>query len=106
MFELTIKNKDGSTYWVERFNSQTEAEKWLATEQTRKYWKEDFSWEIVDKTPPPPPPSQEELDRRAAILSLKQRIKELANQADLTAGEVKESIHKLIKLRALMKELD
>lgn len=108
MFELIIKYANGSVYWVERFQTQTELENWLASERTRPYWKSEFTTETVDHTPPPP--TQQEIDdatqRRQAIALLKARVKALAAQSDLTAAEVKEAIMKFIKLHLLLSSLD
>lgn len=49
-FELKIKNPDGSPYWLERFNSKADLNRWLKEEQTRPYWKKDFQVEVVDNT--------------------------------------------------------
>jgi hypothetical protein len=113
MFELIIRAADGSIYWSERFNSQSEAQKWLAEEQTRKYWKPEFTTQIIDHTPSrPAPPTQDEIDaenqRLITIATLKQRLKVLAAKADVdvTAADLKEAIFKLIKMKVLTKELD
>jgi hypothetical protein len=108
MFELTIKNPDGSQYWKEHFNTLADANKWLNEEKTRKYWQAGFTTQIVDNTPPPP--SDADVAAAAAlkaqIATLKQRVKVLANQADLTAADIKEAIFKLVKAMALRGDLD
>ena len=47
-----------------------------------------------------------ETQKKDQIKSLKQRVKTLANQADLTTAEVKECIFKLVKAMLLNKDLD
>lgn len=48
--ELIIKRADGSVYWRDGFNSREEAERWLASEQTRPYWDPLFTVEHVDRS--------------------------------------------------------
>jgi hypothetical protein len=48
---LTIYKARDVVYWVERFNTIEECNKWLAVEQTRPYWGKSFTYEIVDNTP-------------------------------------------------------
>ena len=50
MIILTIKKANGDVYWVERFKSVAEKDAWLANEQKRPYWRNDFTIEVVDKT--------------------------------------------------------
>jgi hypothetical protein len=47
-----------------------------------------------------------EVTRKTQIQALRQRIKALANQADMTAADVKEAIMKYLKLKLLNKDLD
>ena len=58
MFEILIKNSDGSIYWQMPVNSQDEADEWISEEKTRPYWKDTFQVEIIDKRPPPPTPEE------------------------------------------------
>jgi hypothetical protein len=70
MITLTIKRVDGSTYWVDHFNTQDECDKWLAEEQTRSYWDKSYvSTSSVD-TPNP-----------AMALAEAERVQAIANQA-------------------------
>lgn len=50
MIILIIKRSDNTIYWKEAFNSLEEAQKWLAIEQTRKYWDETFTHEFIDNS--------------------------------------------------------
>lgn len=50
MIILIIKRADDSVYWKEVFQSQQEADKWLAEEQTRKYWDDTYTYEFIDNT--------------------------------------------------------
>lgn len=52
MITLTILRSDGSTYWTEYFNDMPAADRWIADEQTRSYWDESWTYNIVDNTPP------------------------------------------------------
>lgn len=51
---LEIKNADGTPYWTEHFNNRQEGDRWLATEQTRPYWKKDFTFQFIDLPAPTP----------------------------------------------------
>lgn len=101
MFEIIIKQADGSVYWTEHFGSLAKAEEWIAEEQTRKYWNKTYTYEILDRTPPPHVDSPEEVEKKSQMATFKNRIKTLAQQEDLTASEVKEAILKFIKFMAL-----
>lgn len=61
MFKLTIRKQDGSTYWVEHFNTEAELHRWLDEEKTRPYWDRQYTTEIEDITPPPHVPTYQEL---------------------------------------------
>lgn len=50
MVTLVIKYGNGQVYFVQVFNSLAEANAWLAVEQTRGYWKPEFTVETIDKT--------------------------------------------------------
>jgi len=50
MIILTIKKSNGDVYWVERFKTTAEKNKWLASEQAKPYWSDDFTLEVVDRT--------------------------------------------------------
>lgn len=108
MFELIIKYANGSVYWREYFKSMDLLNAWLALEQTRSYWLQEFTTQTVDHTPVPL--SQEVLDAREAvrlqIRTLKIRIKTLASQNDLTAAELKEAVIKFLKILDLQKNFD
>lgn len=52
MITLTIKRKDGSTYWTEYFNEQAACDKWIANERTKPYWEKSFSYASVDDSDP------------------------------------------------------
>lgn len=108
MFQLVIKRPDGSIYWTEYFNSMAELNRWLEQEKTRDYWKSDYTTEIKDNSPKPP--SQAELDevasKNAQIKNLKQRVKALTAQADMSPADVKEALMKFLKMRDLMGDLE
>lgn len=107
MFELLIKFKDGQLYWREFFNSPEEMKKWLAVEQTRPYWKNDFTTEVVDHTPLPDPAADAaNAARKTQIDTLRARLAALDDQADLTAAEVKECLRKTLKLLRLRGHLE
>lgn len=108
MLTLIIRHSDTSIYWQEYFNTLSDLQKWLKEEQTRPYWKQEYTTEIMDNTPPRPiPPTQEELDAIAKtktdITDLRHEIKVEAMQlldAESTI-DVKETVAKLIKLLIL-----
>lgn len=50
MVKLTILNADESLYWQMTTNTREECDAWLAEEQTRPYWKEDFIVQIDDQS--------------------------------------------------------
>lgn len=108
MFKLTIKFQNGDVYWTEFFNSMDQLNDWLDAEVTRPYWSQNFTTEVEDLTPPGP--TQEEIEaeneRVQQVALLRSRVKELANQSDLTASEVKEAIMKFIKIQLLNRILD
>jgi len=108
MFQLLIKKADGSLYWKEHFNLLSDLNTWLTEERKRKYWKEEFTTEVIDLTPTPPTAEElaAEAARKTQIQALKIRIKELDALSDLTAAETKEALRKFIKLRILMKDFD
>lgn len=103
MFELIINKQDGSIYWRSFFNSVAALNQWLTDEQTRPYWKQSFTMQVVDHTPPGP--TQAEIDAAnapvIAINTLKTRLVALANQADLTNADIKEMAMKLLKFNIL-----
>ncbi len=106
MFRLIIKRADASIYWTEHFNSLNELNLWLAKEQLRPYWLQEYTTEITDLTPPPP--SQGQIDaiaaKKAVMLALKTRLDALDALPDLTAIELKEmarKLYKLIKLKSI-----
>jgi hypothetical protein len=51
MIKLEILNADGSIYWTEHFNSVQHQEEWLVEEQTRPYYKAEFTTVVTDLTP-------------------------------------------------------
>lgn len=64
MIKLTIKNGDGSIRWIENFNDSDSADKWITEEQTRKYWKPEFSF-VTEEILPPRPTAQEVADAKS-----------------------------------------
>lgn len=68
MVILTIKNEDGSTYWVERFKNQDTCDVWYAREQTRPYWNNTRFSEIEVRLPTTP--DQAHKDSSAALAYL------------------------------------
>lgn len=50
MINLIIKEVDGSVYWTECFDAAAAAEAWLKEEQSRPYWVEGRTFEIVDNS--------------------------------------------------------
>jgi hypothetical protein len=73
-----------------------------AETRTMATLKPDYTIEIEDMTLE----IEAEETRRSQIKNLRQRVKQLANQDDLTAGELKEGVIKLIKAMLLNRELD
>ncbi len=45
------------------------------------------------------------IQKKAQIVTLRQRLKALNDQPDMTAGEVKEALMKFIKLKVLQEEI-
>lgn len=94
MISLTLKRKDGSTYWQMHFNSQDECDKWLNEEKTRPYWDNEFVSEIVQspvlETPDPSIEAAKKLKLTAAADALKPISKDKLKDHDL--GEVIENI--------------
>lgn len=106
MFQLTIKNIDGSIYWQTYFNSRADVDRWLTEERKRAYWNSSYVIEIVDQTPIQNADDLAAIAaRNAQTLSLKQRVRALADQADLTNADIKEAIFKYIKMKVLQGEL-
>lgn len=109
MFTLVIKRADQSIYWTQYFNNLPEVQTWLAKEQTRPYWLQEYTSEITDNTPAPPSQEQVEAEanaeasRKTQVSLLKARLAALDDQPDLTAAELKESVRKLFKLLKAMK---
>lgn len=52
MIKLTIKNKDGSEYWVKHFNTMADANAWAKEEKSRPYWDKSRVIEIVEQKEP------------------------------------------------------
>lgn len=48
-YKLEIKKGDGSTYWIEHSSIQGFLEKWVAEEQTRPYWQQNFTYSITEE---------------------------------------------------------
>jgi hypothetical protein len=69
-FVLTIYNADGSTYWVENFETKLALNTWLKEEQSRPYWKKDFKVEVTDNT--------EAIEKARAELNAENEALELA----------------------------
>lgn len=46
-YKLTIKKADQSIYWVEMFKTEEAALEWLTAEQSRSYWKTEYTYEIT-----------------------------------------------------------
>jgi hypothetical protein len=85
MHKLTILKEDSSVYWVEHFNSEEEANRWIAEEVTRPYWVSSYTYQI-EKLPEPNPVF---LEQQLQILnqeknSAKQKLKALG----LTDAEI------------------
>lgn len=97
MIKLVIKNKDGSVYWTEHFNNHGDCDQWLNEEKTRKYWKKEFTTEVVDMTPLPP--TKEELDERQAK---QERIQALR---DKHAAMKPSDIDTIVEMRQALFEL-
>ncbi|MCK4609472.1 MAG: hypothetical protein KAT71_08315 [Gammaproteobacteria bacterium] len=99
MYKLEIKRQDGSTYWIEYFNTQADADSWLAKEQTRKYWSQDFSSSVVYEGPTPEEiaaKEQAEIDEQVARDVVRAKIE--ASKASLPTMT-------LPQLRDLMSDL-
>lgn len=83
-FTLLIKNKDGSPYWTDYFETKADLNAWLAEEQKRPYWKKDFVVDVIDDSA-----AVEEIEKKA-----KENLE--ANQkkaADLQAS-IKDALQK------------
>ena len=76
MFNLVIYKEDGSIYRKDYFNTRAEAEKWLAVEQTREYWNNDFTYELIDNSP-----SQQELEQREQEKTLRNKERKAQRNA-------------------------
>jgi hypothetical protein len=50
MFQLIIKREDESIYWIEYFNNEEAALKWLQEEMTRPYWDITYTYEIIQQS--------------------------------------------------------
>lgn len=81
MITLTIKNSDGSVYWVEHFNDQPSCDKWLAEEMKRPYWDASRTAQWVDDTPPPPTQDQQ-ID--AKLAQMRSKRNQLLSACDWT----------------------
>lgn len=74
-FKLEIKKQDGSIYWVEHFTKRSDLNKWLATEMTRDYWREQYTHSITEINNAPPAKTQEEIQREQKMQMLENKIK-------------------------------
>ena len=103
MITLTIKKADNSIYWVERFNSQAHADKWLAEEMTRPYWLNSYVATSVETLPPVP--TAEEIAAKAADDAANENARQflkglhLADLTDPVNGQANicKAIMKLVK---------
>lgn len=95
MLKLIIKHADGSPYWTEHFNSLSDCDKWLNTEKTRPYWKQDFVVEKIDMTPPP---------KSAAEIAAEEAKKAAVESARLAIKDFKKSDMKTVDDLALLLE--
>ena len=80
MITLTIKKSDDSIYWIERFSTIEEANKWLNDEKEKSYWDKSYTWELVDDTPSSEQLAQIEADIAESILK---------NNTDKASGAAK-----------------
>lgn len=88
MITLTILNADGTTHWVEHFNDIDSCNNWLKEEQTRSYWKQDYTWQIVDESPTPEQIAQQEAIEAEKQLKKQSAITKLKTIAGLTDDEI------------------
>lgn len=63
MIKLEILEPSGKVYWTEHFRDPAALDKWLAEEQTRSYWKQEYTTRITDNRPT----AEDELKRQAEI---------------------------------------
>lgn len=63
MITIKILRSDGSSYWVEHFNTSAEADAWLAQEKTRPYWDQVYTHSVTDNTPPPKSDEESALEK-------------------------------------------
>ena len=76
MIKLEIKKEDGSLYWKEHFNNQSDCDKWLDEEKTRPYWDSGFTYTSKEIDKPDPVKEQEN--------QAKQDLKEQKRQSIIT----------------------
>jgi hypothetical protein len=95
MFNLIVKKSDNSIYLDLQFNDRDSANKWIAEEQTRKYWDSSLTFEIIDKSP-----TKEQIDEKNRILTerlnLIATVKDRSNKVT-TLPEIRLLIEDLIK---------
>jgi len=101
MVILSIKHADGSHYWKEIFPNKDLADKWLAVEQTRDYWKSDFIVEFEDKTSEETAKEQErqaEYTRRRGVAEArKAAIAAIKAKPGKTAADVKDLLELVVE---------
>lgn len=96
MVEIIILKGDGSHYWTMQTNTRAEMDAWIATEQTRSYWKSDFTFAITEIVTPEP--SAEELARRVALLQKRSDLKSLVKSDMTNISDVKDAILKILEV--------
>ena len=112
MYKLEIKKSDDSPYFIEHFNSQEEADNWIAEEQTRPYWDNSHTHTIIRIGLT----DQEIADRSAAETSRQgrktQRLNQLRTDLDnfdtMTAGQRTQVLKRVLRFLLIQvnRELD
>ena len=95
MFKLEILKSDGSLYWKEHFNKQSEAEKWIAEEQTRKYYDKSFTYTIVREGKTDEQIAQAAAAEAVKVNKLKQDIKSGAKKIKQVCNLTKDEMDAL-----------
>lgn len=96
MVILRIFNNGETLYWTAHFNSKKECDAWLAAEQTRPYWKSDFTVVIEDNT------AEEEANAVLSQTIISQKTSEKAQaKEELLLLKVKSSLSQEEAAKAL-----
>lgn len=96
MVEIEILKGDGSSYWTMQTNTRTEMDAWISEEQTRPYWKPDFTFEITEI--PDRVPTQGELDKRSTLVQKRSELSALVKSDMTNISDVKDAILKILEV--------